>query len=169
MKHSIYLALIGSLVLAVNARAADQEKPQKKAHAGHGAASVQKASIKGGGPAKVHGNSNAMHAQRNPANSSHNNTVVMHQNKSAAVVHQNKIHSNSTSAMRHGNVNATAVQHNTAKNQYRNANIARAQNASISHQQNVTVNRHQNAAITNNWSGSRFQRAAIFGLPGLPS
>ncbi len=166
MKHSIYLALIGTLALAVSAQAADEKKPQKKAHAGH-SASVQKAPVKAGGPAqaKMHGNPNAMHAQGNAIKSSHHNTAVVHQNKNTAVVHQNRntavVHQNKTyhngaAAVRHSNVNATAVQHNAAKNQYQNANVARAQNTTAYRQNNVTVNRHRNVAITNNWRGAQY-------------
>ena len=161
MKHSIYLALIGSLALAVSTQAANEKKPQKKAHAGHGAAQVQKAPGKAGGPAhaNVHHNSNAMNVQKKGGNPNRYNTAVVHQNRNTAVVHQNKTYHNGAAAVRHGNVNAAAVQHNVAKNQYRNANIARSQNAAISRQlneQNVNVNRYRNVAVTNNWRGSQY-------------
>ena len=160
MKHSIYLALIGSLALAVSAHAADQKKPKKNAQAGHGAAHVQGAPGKAGGPAhaKVHGNPNAMKVQKQAINPGYNAAVV-HQNKKGAVVHQNKAYYNGAAAVRHSNVNAAAVQHNVAKNQYRNANIARSQNAAIGRQlneQNVNVNRYRNVAVTNNWRGAQY-------------
>jgi hypothetical protein len=166
MKKLIYSALIGSLALAFSAQAADEKKAQKKAHAGHGPANVQRVQGKAGGPGqtKMHGNQNAMHVQRQAINRGHNQ---------AAMVNQNKMRSNSAAALRHNNnMNAAAMQSDAVRAQRQNAKLARSQNAAVRAQQNVAVNpqqnvavinqgnlkpnRHRNVAVVNNWSGSRY-------------
>lgn len=139
MKKLIYAALVGSLALAVSARAADENEPPKKARKGRAASTAQTASAKGKGTARanVHRNSNATH-------------------NDAAVAHQNKAHSNNAAISRQRNLNETAVQQKTAKKGLQNSNVDRSQN--------LTVNRRRNVTVINNWSGSRFsgQQYTVF-------
>lgn len=157
MKKLIYSALIGSLALAVSARAADENDPPKKAKAAKKASTAQAASARTNRSAQgnVHRNANAMHAQQKSLNTSRNK---------AGVTHQNKMHSNDGSVARQRGVNETAVQRNTAKNGLKNSKVDRSRNANLNSQQNVTVNRQKNITVVNNWSGSRFsgQQYAAF-------
>ncbi|HEV2095610.1 MAG TPA: peptidoglycan-binding protein [Chthoniobacterales bacterium] len=157
MNKLIYSALVGSLALAVSAKAADENDPPKKAKAAKKASTAQAASARTNRSAQgnVHRNSNAMHAQQKSLNTSRNN---------AGVTHQNKMHSNDGSVARQRGVNETAVQRNTAKNGLKNSKVDRSRNANLNSQQNVTVNRQKNITVVNNWSGSRFsgQQYAAF-------
>ena len=149
MKQLIYSALIGSLALAFSAQAADEKKPQKKAHAGRGAPSVQKVQGTAHGPAQanIHGSANAMHAQPKAMNPGRNH---------AAIVHENKMQSNGASALRHSNVNATAMQHNAAKIQQQNVTVNPQQNVAGNRFANLKPKQHRQVALVNNWSGSHF-------------
>src|SRR6188768_3168270 len=98
MRKLLYSALIGSLALAFSAQAADEKKPQKKAHAGKGAANVQTAQGRAGGPAqaKMHRNSNAMHAQQKAMHAQQK--AINRGGNHAAVVHQNNLQGNVNTA-----------------------------------------------------------------------
>ncbi len=109
MKKLIYAALVGSLALAVSARAADENEPPKKARKGRAASTAQTASSKGKGTARanVHRNSNATH--------------------------------NDAAISRQRNLNETAVQQKTAKKGLQNSNVDRSQNLTVNRRRNVTV------------------------------
>jgi hypothetical protein len=135
MKRILYTICIGSLAVALTARAAnDEDNPPRKAKASANQSSAQKTSKATN--RTIHNSGQVRTSQRNF------NTAPVRQHNHNVVRAHNDVTVNR--------------ERNLRVNRDRNVAVNRERNFSVNRERNITTNRVRNVTINTNWRGERF-------------